>query len=279
MKKEDDLGPLLTETDFQFFKEKIFALAGIHLSDKKKDLVFSRIRSYLRKKNIRTFSEYRQLLQTCENNSPEIQNFINLMTTNKTEFFREVKHFDFLIKELIPFWISNGKKEIKIWVCATSTGEEPYTLSMILDHYLPANMSFSVLATDIDTQVLSFAKNGVYPLGKLNEIPPLFQSKYLTLGQGKVEGWFRVKNSIHSKIQFKQHNLVTPAYPGDQLFDLILCRNVLIYFSPQNVRELMHKLHKSLKADGTLFIGHSESLHGTNNIFKSIRPAVYKKVV
>lgn len=265
-----------SDEDFLYLKEKIFQLAGIHLTEKKRELVKSRVQSFLRKSTVKSVEELKQKLELSD---PSIvQQFVNLLTTNKTDFFREPKHFDFLIEQLIPFWEQSQKKQIKIWCAASSTGEEPYTLAMVLQKHLPKNSTFKILATDIDTQVLEKARNGVYPNSKLIEIPDEYRS-YLTLGTKRAEGWFKANNEIHSKITFKQHNLIEKTYPGKEIFDVIFCRNVLIYFERKTINTLMEKLHLSLKPDGHLFIGHSESISGTQHIFEALQPSVFRKVV
>lgn len=264
-----------TNEDFLFLKEKIFEFAGIHLTEKKKELVKSRVLSFLRKSNIQTTKQLRDELVV--NNPMVVQQFVNLLTTNKTDFFREPKHFDFLIQKIIPFWEKNNKKEVNVWCSASSTGEEPYTIAMVLARHLPKATSYKILATDIDTQVLSKAKNGVYPTSKLAEIPSEYHS-YLILGQKKALGWFKASDEIHSRISFHQHNLVDKTYPGDGMFDIIFCRNVLIYFERKTINNLMKKLHLSLKFDGHFFIGHSESIAGNQHLFESVQPSVFRKV-
>ena len=215
----------LSSEDFGFFKDLVFAQAGISLSAKKLDLVQSRLRSHIQKRGMKSFAEYRNLLQKAQPNDPEMQNFINLLTTNKTDFFREPQHFDYLTQVLIPAWVEDGRKEINVWCCASSTGEEPYTLAMVLNHYLPKDISYKILATDVE---------------------------------------------IYNKVSFQRHNLIEKTGPNKQ-FDLIFCRNVLIYFEPSTIRTLMGKLHHFVKQDGMLFIGHSESIQGSGSLFKTIK--------
>lgn len=261
--------------DFLFFKEKIFYFAGIHLTEKKLSLVQSRIQSYLRKSNIKSIAEYRDQIESAD--ADVIQNFVNLLTTNKTDFFREPQHFDFLIKKLIPTWQFHRKKEIKIWCCASSTGEEAYTIAMVLDAHLPKEITWQILASDIDTQVLSKASNGVYSDQKLVEIPPNYRGN-LKLGRNKAEGWFKISDNLHSRIKFKKHNLMENNGPSQDTYDVIFCRNVLIYFEQNTIFKLMNKLHQSLSSGGYLFIGHSESIQKTQHLFNPILPAIYEKI-
>jgi|JI10StandDraft_1071094.scaffolds.fasta_scaffold215341_1 chemotaxis protein methyltransferase CheR len=264
-----------TDEDFLFLKEKIFQLAGIHITEKKKELVRSRVQSFIRKSEIESVDELKRELQNS--NPTVIQKFVNLMTTNKTDFFRESKHFDYLIYELIPRWKKEKKTEIKIWCSASSTGEEPYTIAMVLQKYLPKNTSFTILATDIDTQVLRKAQNGVYPISKSLEIPEEYQP-FISIGKKNAIGWFKIEDEIHSRITFKQHNLIESTYPREEIFDVIFCRNVLIYFERKTITKLMEKFHFSLSPNGYLFIGHSESIPGTQHLFATIQPAVFRKV-
>lgn len=269
---------ILTDKDFLFFQEKIFVLAGIYLADKKRDLVHARIRSFMQKNGLESFTSYRKIIEHSDVSSPEIQNFINLLTTNKTNFFREEKHFEFLVSKLIPRWLDQGKTKINIWCCASSTGEEPYTLAMVLDHHLPSTVEYQILASDIDTDVLSWAKNGVYSMDKIYEIPEEYHDKYLSIGSGSARGYFRIKDNIYSKVTFKQHNLMDSAQPGDEVMDLVFCRNVIIYFSQENIRNLLNKIHQTLKKDGVLFLGHSESIHGAHQLYKPLQPSIFAKV-
>lgn len=264
----------LTQEDFLFFKKKIFSLAGIHLTEKKIDLVRTRIDSYLRRSGLASVAELKEEIQNP--NSAFIQEFINLMTTNKTEFFREPAHFEYISKVIVPLFKTLNKKELKIWCCATSTGEEPYTLSMVLAETLPSDVSWRILATDIDTTVLERAENGVYSNSKSSDIPTEFH-KYLRFGESATNGWFKISNELHSKVIFRKHNLIDSSYPGDEMFDVIFCRNVLIYFERKTILTLAEKLHRSLKSHGYLFIGHSESLNGASNLFELVQPAIYKK--
>ncbi len=265
----------LSQDDFDYFKAKIFELAGIHLTEKKVALVQTRLQSFLRKSEIKSTMELKQRLE--QGNSKVVQAFINLLTTNKTDFFREPQHFDFLVKSLLPYWQSAEKKEIKIWCSACSTGEEPYTLAMLLATHMPQTIRWSILATDIDTEVLKTAKNGVYPVQKKVEISEDFH-KHLVLGKKHTAGWFKIADELHQHVQFESHNLIDSQMTGEQIFDLILCRNVLIYFERNTIMTLMSKFHNSLRSDGFLFIGHSESIQGTSNLFKSMQPSIFKKI-
>lgn len=266
----------LSLEDFEFFAGLIEALAGINITIKKQELVKSRLRSHIQSLNLDSFSSYRKYLENLSPGDSGFQIFVNLLTTNKTDFFREPKHFEFL-RDFLTTSNRIGSN-VNLWCCASSTGQEPYTLAMVLREALSGKSSFKILATDVDTEVLKTAKNGVYQIEKLVEIPEAFHADNIKIGQGTVSSWFKISESLRKNIHFQQHNLIDDGYPNGEAFDIIFCRNVLIYFSPDTILALMKKLHKSLKKDGLLFIGHSEAIRGSEKLFEVIQPAVYRKI-
>jgi chemotaxis protein methyltransferase CheR len=267
---------VLSDEEFKFFRDLILNIAGISLSPAKKELVRSRLRSQIQALDLNSFKDYKKYLENLPPDSPHWQIFTNLLTTNKTDFFREPKHFDYIKESLIPYWKSIGLSSVNIWSCASSTGEEPYSLAMVLQKNLPPTMDFKILATDIDTDVLKHCKNGVYSESKLIEIPSEYQEDYISRGTGEVEGWFKVKSDLKKKIIFCQHNLVSNTRPSDYKFDLIVCRNVMIYFSKETIEKINHKLYDNCKNGGTLFIGHSETLYG-DKPWETMQPAIFQK--
>jgi chemotaxis protein methyltransferase CheR len=272
-----DANWILSDQEFSYFRNLIEDIAGISLSNGKRELVRSRLRSRVLSHQFNSFSDYGKYLKAQPPESPEWQEFINLLTTNKTDFFREPKHFDFLVQTFLPEWQKKNDRVLKIWSCASSTGEEPYTLAMVLHKYLTRDQDFKILATDIDTKVLAKASNAVYPLTKLKEIPAEYHNDSIAIGTQEVRDWFQIKEQVKNKVVFKTHNLVEKTFLGNDVFDLIVCRNVLIYFSEQTIEEVASKLYLSCKPGGYLFIGHSESLQGTQAPWQSLLPAIYKK--
>lgn len=266
----------IKDEDFAYFQALVFKLSGITLSDKKRDLLLTRLSSYVNKNNLGSYTDYRKYLEALPENHEEWQNFINLMTTNKTDFFREIRHFEYIEEVLIPKWIQSKKTEIKVWSAACSTGEEPYTLAMFLEAKLPAGMTYKIFASDIDTNVLNKAKNGVYSMIKESEIPEEYRKNSIQYGRGEISDWFRIKSSLKSKITFANFNLVDDTLDSEK-FDLILCRNVMIYFSRAIVEKVANNLSKSCADDGILFIGHSESLQGTKTPWQVTTASVYSK--
>ncbi len=268
----------LTDEDYGYFQRTIFELSGISLGDTKKELVKSRLTSHIKSLGLHSFTDYRNYLSRLSSVDPEWQRFINFLTTNKTDFFREAQHFEYLKNVVIPKWLEKNQKELKVWCCASSTGQEPYTLAMVLSRALPPHISYTILATDIDTEVLQEANNGVYHINKLPEIPSQYRDEFINIGKGEVQGWFRVSSKIRERIIYKQHNLISSAFPGNEVFDLIFCRNVLIYFSAETIKPLIKKFHPCLKENGLLFISHSESISKLSDKFNLVHPSVYQKV-
>jgi chemotaxis methyl-accepting protein methylase len=269
--------PLVDETELKFFCETIGALAGIAMKAGKHDLVRARLRSRLAENNFTTYREYKEFLESLPKDHPEWENFINLLTTNKTDFFREPQHFDYLVHRVLPEFLASREKTLKIWSAASSTGEEAFTLAMVLDRYLPEDRDFKILASDIDTNVLKTGTNAVYSAARKREIPEEYHSTCLDFGKREAKDWFRIKRHLKEKIVFKHHNLIESSSPGENIFDLILCRNVLIYFDKKTIEFVAHKLHHSAKPGGHLFIGHSESLQNVPNDWKMCGPSVFRK--
>ncbi len=280
VQKNDSSGELsLSQNDFQFFRGLIHETAGISLSDSKMELVQSRLRSRVIALGMSGFGEYRKYLQQASQDQDEWQTFINSLTTNKTDFFREPKHFDYLVKDFLPTWKPRGAEPLNIWCAASSTGEEPYTLSMVLARAMaPTMRTYKILATDIDTDALAAASRGVYPASRIDEqIPQEYRSHAIEYGTGGIANWARIHPNVKNKITYEPHNLIEPKIPGERIFDLIFLRNVLIYFTPETILQVVEKLHKAAKPGGLLFIGHSESLNNVKSSWTSVSPSVYIK--
>lgn len=267
----------IQDEDFAYFQALVLSIAGITLSEKKRDLLKTRLGPYIRDNNLKGYKEYRAYLETLPKDHGEWQNLINLITTNKTDFFREPAHFEYIETHLIPEWVKMGKKEVKIWSAACSSGEEPYTLAMFLEKKLPPGMKYKILASDIDTNILNKAQNGVYSVAKIDEIPDEFKSGSIDKGTGAIAEWFRVKKHLKNNITFKLYNLIEDSLPSEEEFDLVLCRNVMIYFPKEVISLVADKIFKATTKEGCLFIGHSESLQAIKSSWHAAAPSVYKK--
>jgi chemotaxis methyl-accepting protein methylase len=272
--------PSLGDEDFRFFAALIGRLSGISLTEKKRDLIAYRLKPQVDRLGLGSFAEYRQLLETAAPNDPALQTFINLLTTNKTDFFREPRHFEILAERVLPDLVRTRERarRVSVWCAASSTGEEAYSLAMVLRRNLPASFELDILASDIDTDVLAHARNGVYPAARAAEIPETYHGEYLRFGRDRASGWFKIADHLHQAIRFERHNLVASDAPARQPFDIIFCRNILIYFTPETVQEVARKMHRLLRDDGFLFIGHSESLGTGQELFRPMKSSVFAKI-
>lgn len=268
----------LTERDFQTIKKLVVEHTGICLSDAKHDMIYSRLAKRLRQLDLTSFSDYLALLTADDGD--EIGNFINSVTTNLTSFFREQHHFDFLKENLIPRMVKENSdtRVIRLWSAGCSTGEEPYSLAMMFKECVPENQGWDVriLATDLDTNVLATASQGVYALDRVNGIPQDKLKRWFYRGKGASEGKVKVSSELRDMISFKQLNLMGkwPVKPG---VDIIFCRNVVIYFDKDTQKILFDRYANTLKLGGYLFIGHSETLYNVSTRFNLLGKTIYQR--
>lgn len=272
-------GIQISESQYSNLAELVYRLSGINLGVGKKDLMRARLAKRLRVSGCRDVREYLNRLEKDSTGS-ELILFLDCITTNKTDFFRESQHFDFLVRDFLPRLdkVCKDGAPLLIWSAACSTGEEPYTLAMVL---LENKTSWSrrdakILASDLSTQVLDHAKRGVYAMERVSDIPRSLLTRYFQRGTKQWEGHARVRPELRSMIQFKRINLMDP-FEFQQKFHIIFCRNTMIYFDRETRERLTNKFHECIAPGGYLFVGHSESLTGVNHPFKFIRPAVYRK--
>jgi len=269
----------LDDKQFNLFREIIYREAGIKLSDMKKALVQSRLLRRLRELHIFSYDDYYSFLQ--DNYTQEIINLINCITTNKTEFFREARHFDFMHQVVLPEYVKMKKKTLRIWSAGCSTGEEPYTIAItLLEFFKDMQMpDIKILATDIDTHVLELALDGRYKKEILEMLNVDMLRRYFLKGSDVNLGFYRVKDHVKKYIYFRRLNLLSDHYPMKNQFDIIFCRNVIIYFDKETQKRLFGKFYQYLKDDGYLFLGHSESLTDENNRFTFQGNSIYRKKV
>ncbi|TKB71146.1 MAG: methyltransferase domain-containing protein [Nitrospira sp.] len=266
----------ITAEEFQQFRTLIYHESGISLSEQKKSLLASRLSKRLRDLDLTTFSEYYSTVME-DRTREEFTRLLDLISTNKTDFFREPKHFDFLRDRILPEL--DSVKRIRIWSSACSTGEEPYTIAMTLYEGVrdPERWDFKILASDLSTRVLAKASSGIYDNDRFRDVPPDVMKRHFLRGRGEQEGVFKVKPHLASVIKFRRLNLMDDQFPIKNPLDLIFCRNVMIYFDRPTQETLVNKFHRYLKPGGYLFIGHSESLQWVTHPFKSIAPTIYQK--
>jgi chemotaxis protein methyltransferase CheR len=266
---------MITITDQEFFQFQnfIYDAAGISLSPAKKALVSGRLAKRVQHCRLNSYSEYFRLL-TSGNASNEVQTAIDLLTTNETYFFREPKHFD-LLREYV--WSARkGGQTFRVWSAASSTGEEAYSIAMVLAECLEDN-PWEVIGSDISTRVLARARLGHYPVERTTHIPPAYLKKFCLKGTGVQQGTLLVERSLRSRVHFMQVNL-NAELPRLGTFDVIFLRNVMIYFNGDTKQQVVGRVLSLLKPNGHFFIGHSESLHGVTSVVQSVMPSVYRKV-
>lgn len=264
--------------DFKRVREMIYVRAGIALSDSKLDMVYSRLARRLREVNAEKFSDYLDALE-ADPDSAEWEKFTNALTTNLTSFYREAHHFDILSQFLMRRRSKPGGERMLIWCSAASTGEEPYTLAMTaIETFGTLTPPVSILATDIDTQVLQTAGAGVYPLDRIERLASERVKKFFLRGSGPRSGYVKVNEALRRLITFRQLNLLDAAWPLRGPFDAIFCRNVMIYFDKQTQHEILLKMKPLLRSDGLFFAGHSESFHHATDLFKPCGRSVYEPV-
>jgi len=269
----------LKDTDFEKISHFVYGLCGIHLHERKKELVKARLRKRLREEKFKSFSQYYRYV-TTEQGADELICMIDSLSTNLTGFFREADHFH-LLREIIPEVVKMSRRscipKLRIWSAGCSTGEEPYTIAMTLrELFNNGQVDIKIVASDISARVLNTAVKGIYPEDKVNGISPDLIRKYFQVGQGDWRGHYRVKKEIHEIIDFMRFNLMHELIENDP-FDIIFCRNVMIYFDKPTQGKMVRKFYGYLKEGGYLFIGRSESLTGLNHQFKYIEPSVYQK--
>ena len=268
----DSIGhaPELSADDFQRVRRIAYERAGLAIPAGKEGLVRSRVSKRLRERRMTSFRSYLDTVE--EENGEELVKLIDLLTTNKTDFFREPAHFDYLLQHVVPASIAAGTP-LRIWSAGCSTGEEPYTLAMLLRETLPPRYDFRILATDISTQVVAAAKRGNYSAQQLSDVSPQRRQRFFTAG---ADGSATVTADLRAPISFAHLNLMAN-WPMSGPFDVILCRNVMIYFDKATVTRLVNRFHTLLAPAGHLFIGHSESLTAIEHRYHYVQPAVYAK--
>jgi len=275
-----DIRPV-SDREFTLFQKLIYREAGIHLVPAKKALLEARLTRRLRELGLSSFEAYyRHILQV--NHGDELIVLLDRIATNETHFFREPKQFEFLENEVFPEWKSQnrsagGSRHIRVWSAACSSGEEPYSLAMMLWNHFPAGSGwdFEILATDLSTRALGTGAAGVWPVSKASEIPQDYLKKYMLKGTGERSGNMKAGTELRSVVRFERLNLNDDEYPVPGNLDLIFCRNVLIYFDTGSRARVIQRLVDRLAPNGFLFVGHAESLTGITDRVRYVMPTIY----
>lgn len=272
----------ITTDEFQAFRDLIYSGSGISLNASKRDLVCSRLAKRLRHFGFGSFAEYYQYLIEEDTTGVERQVMINCLTTNKTDFFRESHHFDFLRNSVLPGLCTRAKngglRKIRIWSAGCSTGEEPFTLAITLKENLDPAFGWDVriLASDIDTDCLAKAEEGVYPTERLDLVPDHLRRKYFNPTTADGPDQLSVSSDLRQLVAFRHVNLIEEPWPMRAQFDVIFCRNVIIYFDRETQLRLIERFTSVLSPEGFLFLGHSESLHGLTDRFEPLGGSIYR---
>jgi len=270
----------LTDTEFKKLSAFIQTNYGIKMPHEKKVMLQSRLQKRLRTLEMNSYGEYIDYV-FGKTGHQEIIMMMDVVSTNKTDFFREPAHFVYLTEKVLPEYYNNNKSKLfKVWSAGCSSGEEPYTLAMVLSEFASRNPGFDymIFGTDLSTHVLQKAKAAIYEDKRVEVVPTEYKRKYLLKSKDTNKHLVRIVPELRRRIKLKRLNFMDNDYAVNETFDVIFCRNVLIYFDRQNQENVINKLCRNLHPDGHFFLGHSESIAGINVPLKHIQPTVYRKM-
>ena len=280
---KDIINAKMSTADFIKISNFIYNECGIKLPEAKKVMLQSRLQKRLRELKFTNFSDYCDFVFSKEGqNSNELIHMIDVVSTNKTDFFREPVHFDYLTNSALPeFYKENRvRRPLKVWSAACSSGEEPYTLAIVFSEFAEKNPGFdySIFGTDISTQILRKAVNAIYKEDRISVIPMNLKRKYFLKSKNPDEKLVKVDDSLRRKVSYARLNFMDAYYDVKETFDIIFCRNALIYFNRETQESVINKLCMKLKPGGYFFLGHSESIIGMNVPLNQIKPTIFKKI-
>lgn len=288
MRKSKANKPLPGEMSYRLFckfRGYVESELGIKMPDAKRTMLEARLQKRLRKVGVDSFEAYYDYVFSPEGRQYELQNMIDVVTTNKTDFFREPRHFDFLIRTALPDLIENNYLRpgmpARLWSAGCSTGKEPYTLAMVLSEYFETRNtnSFSILATDISSRVLKHAAVGIYDKENEDPIPMLLRKKHLLRSKDRNKGLIRIVPELRAKVRFQQLNFMDDEFDiGMDKMHIIFCRNVIIYFDRNTQERVLNRLCRHLIRGGYIFMGHSETLNGLRVPLAPVSTTVYRKI-
>jgi len=269
----------MNRRNFAMLSSYIYDYSGIKMPESKKTMLEGRLRRRLRATGCRTLDDYCDYVFKGDHVADEGLHLINAVTTNKTDFFREPAHFDYLTDTILPAFKASGMRTIRAWSAACSTGPEPYTMAMVLDDFADTRggPSYGILATDLDTEVLAAARAGIYPSDLVEPVPADLQRKYVMRSLDPRRRDIRMRPELRSAIGFARLNLMDDRYPVGEAMHLIFCRNVLIYFDKPTQRKVVTRLVDCLAPGGYLFLGHSESITGLDLPLTQVANTVFKR--
>ena len=264
---------VLSAADFERIRQLIYQRAGISLHEGKQAMVYSRLSRRLREAGHRSFAEYLQVLERGGSDA-EWQEFVNCLTTNLTAFFREEHHFIALVDDLR----ARASRPLRLWCNAASTGEEPYSLAMTVVETLGISAQVRLVCSDIDTKVLATAQRGVYAVDARGLSPERLKRHFMRGTAGNA-GYMRAKPELQRMIEFRSFNLMSPSWASlGEPFDLVFCRNVMIYFDGPTQRKVLERMHAAMKPGGLLYVGHSENFTESRDLFRLRGKTIYERV-
>jgi chemotaxis protein methyltransferase CheR len=265
----------LSKREFELFRALAYETSGLDFPDNKQQLVSTRLARNMRDLSITSFNDYYRYV-TEDQTGVSLSEMIDALTTNHTSFAREPAHFEFLRRKILPGL--RDRTRISIWSAACSSGEEPYSIAFTLADEGVAFHQMGILATDISTRVIETARKGIYPIERVEGIPPAQSKRYLVRGTSEWADWYLVRKEVRASIEFRQFNLMEKI-GGIGPFPVIFCRNVMIYFDRNVQQGLVNRLSEHLEPGGYLFIGHSETLNGLDQPLEYVQAAVYRKPI
>ncbi|MDD3567867.1 MAG: methyltransferase domain-containing protein [Bacteroidales bacterium] len=272
----------LTQDEFDKLSRFIYKESGIKMPPVKKVMLQSRLQKRLRELNMTTFKEYIDFVFSKDGLNAEIIHMLDVVSTNKTDFFREPVHFDFLTSTVLPEFVQQraGLRTIKVWSAGCSSGEEPYTLAIVMADFAEKNPGFdySIVGTDISTQILQKAVDAVYKEERVSIIPLETKRKYFLKSKDRTNPTVKVVADLRKRVRFGRLNFMDTYYDVPETFDAVFCRNVLIYFDRETQEKVINKLCDKLRPGGYFFLGHSESIMNMDVPLKQVKPTIFKRL-
>ncbi|MBV6342435.1 CheR family methyltransferase [Candidatus Magnetobacterium casense] len=271
----------LSEKDFQRLSHFVHTEVGIKMPPAKKTMLEARLQRRLRSLQIRNFTDYLDFVFSPAGFESELVHLIDAITTNKTDFFREPQHFEYLVNKALPELMRTQgagiRRKLMVWSAGCSTGEEPYTMAMVLSEFSEKNdTDFMIIATDISTKVLDKAKSAIYEEERVIPVPNNLKKKYLLRSKDRSKGLVRIVPELREIIKFRRLNFMDSDFGFRETMDVIFCRNVVIYFDRKTQEQLLNRFARYLARGGYLFMGHSETLNGLNVPFVQVAPTIYR---
>jgi chemotaxis protein methyltransferase CheR len=265
---------------FRALAALIYSATGIRMPPSKTTMLEGRLRRRVRDNGYRSIADYCAHILSSDVSQAEMDDFLNAVTTNKTDFFRERNHFDFLVSDILPQYQERGQRMLRCWSAASSNGAEPYTLAMVLDDYAQSHggPDYEILATDLDTEMLQTGVKGIYPAEMLEPVPAALRRRYVMEPKDPSRREVRIAAALRKKVSFGRLNLMSDHYAIGNPVDIIFCRNVLIYFDKPTQHKVVTRLCEQLRPGGYLLLGHSESIAGFSGQLKTVCNTVFQKV-